>query len=427
MVLEKDLKRGAFPLTGAQHVWRCLEQEGVEVCFGYPGGAIMPVYDALPESSIHHVLCRHEQGAAHMADGYARATGRVGVALATSGPGATNLVTGIATAMLDSVPLVCITGQVPSHLLGTDAFQETDITGITMPITKHNYRVTRPEDVAPAIRDAFRVARSGRPGPVLIDITKDAQIGTCDIEAEAPARPLEPPDHPEPPGAALDAAAELINSAVRPLILAGHGVIQAEATGELLALAERADLPITTTLLGLGGVPASHPLHLGMPGMHGAATVNRAIQAADVLIAVGMRFDDRVTGNVSRFAPQARIIHLEIDPAEIGKNVSTDVGVLGDARASLRGLLKRVGPASHAAWRSQLAAWQADDNARDLLQRPDPEAFHAAHVMHDLWRYTQGDALIVSDVGQHQMWEAQYHPHEAPRTLLTSGGLGTMG
>src|ERR1700732_5347425 len=311
--------------TGAEIIWECLERLGVEYVFGYPGGAILPAYDAMTRYSVHHVLVRHEQSATHMADGYARASGRVGVALATSGPGATNMVTGIATAMMDSSPIVCITGQVGSKLIGSDAFQETDITGITLPITKHNYLVTSAADVAPAVREAFAVARSGRPGPVLVDITKDAQQTSCDVDWEGAVPHLsEAYDEALPGDGNYRDAVELIDAAERPLILAGHGVMQSNAEREILQLAERAHIPIAVTLLGIGGVPASHPLNLGMMGMHGEAWVNHAIQEADLLIALGMRFDDRVTGNVRTYAPNARKIHVDIDPAELNKIIGGD-------------------------------------------------------------------------------------------------------
>ena len=330
-------------LTGAEILWATLEGEGVREVFGYPGGAILPAYDALRKFPIRHILVRHEQGAVHMADGYARASGRVGVAIATSGPGATNMVTGIATAMLDSVPLVCITGQVASKVLGSDAFQEVDITGITLPVTKHNYLVTRPEDIASTLRDAFRVASTGRRGPVLVDITKDAQQGTAefDFAAAAPG-----PHRPHPMmDASLDKIAqaiELIGASKRPLILSGHGVIQSGAMRQLLALAERAQIPVTCTLLGLGGFPASHELNLGMMGMHGEYFVNQSIQQADLLIACGMRFDDRVTGSLATYAPQAKKIHIDIDAAEINKNVPADVGLVGDLAQVLDALLPQT-------------------------------------------------------------------------------------
>ena len=305
-------------------------------------------------------------------------------------------------------------------------FQETDICGVTLPITKHNYLVTRPEDVGPTLREAFSVARSGRPGPVLVDITKDAQIGSASFDPSATVQ-LRRTKAPRPPNALFDQAIQLIGAAERPLILAGQGVMQSEATAELVAFAERADIPISTTLLGIGGVPASHPLNLGMPGMHGEAWVNQAIQRADLLIAVGMRFDDRVTGPAGRFAPHARKIHLELDPAEVGKNVPVDVGLVGDARASLQSLLERLPELQHKAWREAIDSQRSEARDRELLHQPDDGRFYAAQVLHDLWRYTEGRALVVSDVGQHQMWEAQYYKHERPRSLLTSGGLGTMG
>ncbi len=415
-------------LTGAHILWECLVREGVTHVFGLPGGAILPVYDAMLDYPIRHILVRHEQGAAHMADGYARASGRVGVALATSGPGATNLVTGIATAMMDSSPIVCITGQVGSRLLGSDAFQETDITGIAMPITKHTYLVTRPEEMAPALREAFAVATSGRPGPVLVDITKDAQQGSCEFDWEraAPTRPRRV-RLPDPPPLACRRAVDLLARAERPLILAGQGVLVSGATAELRALAERADVPVAMTLLGLGAFPASHPLSLGMMGMHGEAWVNRAVQEADLLVALGMRFDDRVTGNLRTFAPRARKIHVDIDASEINKNVRVDVGLVGDLRVVLQALLPAVPAGDHREWRARIARWRDESLARDIQFQPDGGRLYAAHVIHDLWRATGGRALVVTDVGQHQMWEAQYYRHETPRSLITSGGLGTMG
>jgi acetolactate synthase-1/2/3 large subunit len=413
--------------TGAQILWECLVREGVTDVFGYPGGAILPVYDAMLDYPIRHVLVRHEQGATHMADGYARASGRVGVAVATSGPGATNMVTGIATAMMDSSPIVCITGQVGSRLIGSDAFQETDITGVTLPITKHNYLVTRATDIAAAVREAFHIARSGRPGPVLIDITKDAQQSSCELDWDAAApRPHRP--GPQPPRHdALAEAVRLIDAAERPVILAGHGVLLSGAMDLLRALAERADLPVAMTLLGIGGLPASHPLNLGMMGMHGEAWVNTAIQESDLLVALGMRFDDRVTGNVRTYAPGARKIHVDIDPAEIGKNVPADVGIVGDLAEVLAEMLPRVAHGCRRAWHERIDGLKGDSAVRDIQNLPDSGHLYAAHVMHDLWKLTGGGALIVTDVGQHQMWEAQYYKHDAPRSLITSGGLGTMG
>ena len=418
-------------LTGSEILWATLEGEGVDVVFGYPGGAILPVYDALRKFPIRHVLVRHEQGAAHMADGYARASGKVGVAIATSGPGATNLVTGIATAMLDSVPIVCITGQVSSKVLGTDAFQEVDITGITLPVTKHNYVVTRAEDVAKTVREAFMVARSGRPGPVLVDITKDAQQATAEFDfAAAEPKPHRPHPMLRTESESILQAAELIRNAKKPVILAGHGVLQSRAGAEVRTLAERMRIPVASTLLGLGGFPASHPLSLGMMGMHGEAWVNHAIQQSDLLIACGMRFDDRVTGSLATYAPNAKKIHIEVDPAEINKNVKVDVALIGDLKEALEALLPHLSPRdsrNESAWVKEIEASKGECAVRDIKNLPDSGHLYAAHVLHDLWRATDGKAIVVTDVGQHQMWEAQYYKHDEPRTLITSGGLGTMG
>lgn len=415
-------------LTGSEIVWATLVGEGVDTVFGYPGGAILPVYDALRKFPIHHVLVRHEQGAAHMADGYARASGKVGVAIATSGPGATNLVTGIATAMLDSIPMVCITGNVSSKILGTDAFQEVDITGITLPVTKHNFLISRAEDIAPAIRLAFQIAKSGRPGPVLVDVTKDAQQATALFDFEA-AKPK--PYRPHPMlgynEQEIEQAAELIRNAKRPVILAGHGIQESGALEQVLSLAERAQIPVAMTLLGIGGFPAAHPLNLGMMGMHGESWVNDAIQNADLLIACGMRFDDRVTGTIATYAVNAKKIHIEIDPAEVNKNVKVDVALIGDLRQVLEELLPRIPGRDGSAWLKKIDASKGESAVRDIKNLPDDGHLYAAHVMHDLWRLTNGEAIVVSDVGQHQMWEAQYYHHEQPRTLITSGGLGTMG
>jgi acetolactate synthase-1/2/3 large subunit len=443
-------------LTGAEILWASLAGEGTTTVFGYPGGAILPIYDALRKfPSIHHVLVRHEQGASHMADGYARASGRVGVCMATSGPGATNLVTGLATAMLDSIPMVAITGQVSSKVLGTDAFQEVDITGITLPITKHNFLVTRAEDIAAAVREAFQIARSGRPGPVLVDITKDAQQASAifdfDTAAPVPARP-----HPmlKATSASIRDAVALIQAAKKPVILAGHGIVESGAVAEVLAFAESQNIPIATTLLGLGCIPAAHPLQLGMMGMHGESWVNQAIQNADLLLAFGMRFDDRVTGNLAHYAPNAKKIHIDIDPSEINKNVKVDVALIGDLKEVLQLLLPLLGAkqvrvahssqshrdewgtqgASSAAssWLQEINASKGTAAVRDIINLPDNGHLYAAHVIHDIWKEARAagrldDTIIVTDVGQHQMWEAQYFKHEAPRSLVTSGGLGTMG
>ena len=414
--------------TGAQILWEALVLEGVTDVFGYPGGAILPAYDAMLGYPIRHVLVRHEQGATHMADGYARASGKVGVAIATSGPGATNMVTGIATAMMDSSPIVCITGQVGSKLIGSDAFQETDITGITLPITKHNYLVTSAEDVAPAVREAFAVARSGRPGPVLVDITKDAQQASCEVDWAATEPQLsEAYDDALPGDGDVRDAIDLIHAAERPLILAGHGVMLSGAERQIVALAERAQIPIAVTLLGIGGVAASHPLNLGMMGMHGEAWVNNAIQEADLLIALGMRFDDRVTGNLKTYARTAKKIHVDIDRAEINKNVRVDVGIAKDLREALDEWLPLVQPGDRSAWLARIDALKGDSAVRDIQNLPDDGHLYAAHVINDLWRITKGEALVVTDVGQHQMWEAQYYKHNRSRSLITSGGLGTMG
>ena len=414
--------------TGAQIIWECLMRQGVSTVFGYPGGAILPAYDAMTQYPIRHVLVRHEQGATHMADGFARATGQVGVAIATSGPGATNMVTGIATAMLDSSPIVCITGQVGSKLIGSDAFQETDITGVTLPITKHNYLVTRADDVAPAIREAFHVAASGRPGPVLIDITKDAQQSSCEFDWDGADVKLGTyrPDH-RPAPADFKRAIDLIRDAKRPVILAGRGIILSGATAQVVAFAEQTETPIAMTLLGLGGVAADHPLNLGMMGMHGEAWVNTAIQEADLLLAFGMRFDDRVTGNLKTYAPNAKKIHIEIDPAEINKNVRVDVALVGDLREVLVDLLPLVPSTPHVEWLARIQELKGDSAVRDIQNLPDNGHLYAAHVINDLWRETDGNAIVVTDVGQHQMWEAQYYKHNTPRSLITSGGLGTMG
>jgi len=457
-------------LTGAEILWATLVGEGVTTIFGYPGGAILPIYDALRKFPIHHVLVRHEQGAAHMADGYARASGRVGVCMATSGPGATNLVTGIATAMLDSIPIVCITGQVSSKVLGSDAFQEVDITGITLPITKHNYLVTRAEDIAPTVREAFRVARSGRPGPVLVDITKDAQQATAafDFEAASPA-PYRPHPMLRATSGSIEAAIALICSSKKPVILAGHGITQSNAEAQVIAFAERLQIPVASTLLGLGAFPTYHPLSLGMMGMHGESWVNHAIQQADLLLAFGMRFDDRVTGNLAHYAPNAKKIHIDIDPSEINKNVKVDVALIGDLATTLDQLLPLLDsrhpersegspnlpssdPATKARaphpsqslregwgalapvtdWLTEIAAPKGTAAVRDIINLPDNGHLYAAHVIHDIWREALAagrlaQTIIVTDVGQHQMWEAQYYKHDAPRSLITSGGLGTMG
>jgi len=415
------------PRTGAQIIWECLVHEGVNTVFGYPGGAILPAYDAMLDYPVRHVLVRHEQGATHMADGYARAGGGVGVAIATSGPGATNMVTGIATAMMDSVPMVCITGQVPSKLIGYDAFQETDITGITLPITKHSYLVTRIEDIMPAMKEAFHLAKSGRPGPVLVDITKDAQQAKMDFAWDNSPVRMRRDRAASVPKAGILKAVELIKASRKPVILAGQGILHSGAMAEVKRFAEQINAPVAMTLLGLGGFPASHPLNIGMMGMHGEAWVNHAIQEADLLLAFGMRFDDRVTGNLKTYAVNAKKIHIDIDPSEIHKNVYADAAICADLREALKDLLDVVGKHDHEPWLKYIGSMKGTAAVRDIQTLPDNGHLYAPHVINDIWRITDGNAIIATDVGQHQMWEAQYYKHEAPRTLITSGGLGTMG
>jgi acetolactate synthase I/II/III large subunit len=427
-VRQVNLRGETMKRTGTQIVWECLLQEGVEVVFGYPGGANLPLYDAMLDYPIRHVLPRHEQGGAHMADGYARASGKVGVAMATSGPGATNLVTGIATAMMDSIPTVFITGQVVSRFIGYDAFQETDVTGITLPITKHNYLVTDVNEINHVIREAFYIARTGRPGPVLIDIAKDTQQAA--IEWEYDGSPIRMsgyrPDR-RPSSGDMEKALDMIRNAKRPLILAGHGILQSGAMKEVLQFAEMTQTPVALTLLGIGAFPASHPLNLGMMGMHGEAWVNQAIQEADLLLAFGMRFDDRVTGNLKTYALNARKIHFEIDPSEVNKNVAVDLALIGDLRETLQEVLPHLTRLVHNEWIAHIDELKGDSVVRDIQNLPDSGHLYAAHVINDLWQATQGKALITTDVGQHQMWTAQYYRFETPDRWITSGGLGTMG
>ncbi len=418
--------------TGAQIICEALIREGVEVVFGIPGGAIMPFYHALPEyqEKLRHVLCRHEQGAGHAAEGYARSTGRVGVCIATSGPGATNLVTPIADAWMDSTPLIAVTGQVSSQVLGKDAFQETDITGITVPITKHNYLVTRPEDLPLVFKEAFHIATTGRPGPVLIDITKDAQQARAVPDWSAPLnlpgyRPTYTGNRRQ-----IREAADLLSKARKPLIMAGNGIIWSDATAELRELAERTGIPVITTLHGKGGFPEDHPLSLGMPGMHGWVHVNRAIQECDVLFNIGGRFDDRVTGKVSGFAPNATVIHVDIDPSEIGKNVRTQVPIVGDARSVLASLLTEIEPRECTDWLAYIREMQETHQGKQrYLKRPDTPVLMPHDVYDGLNRaiHARGKAKVVTDVGQHQMWAAQLIDWISPRTHITSGGSGTMG
>ncbi len=418
--------------TGGQIIWESLLAEGVEVVFGLPGGAILPAYDDLAkyEYPIHHVLVTHEQGASHMADGYARSTGRVGVCMATSGPGATNLVTGLATAYMDSTPIVAITGQVPTSLLGRDGFQEADIQGVTLPVTKHNYLITNIRDLPDALKEAFYIARTGRPGPVLVDVCKDALQASMPFTYPTKVNlPGYNPNLNTPDATAVTRAAKLVNEAQRPVIVAGQGVSIARAEAELRQLAEKANIPVATSLLGIGTFPATHPLSISWGGMHGEAYCNYALQECDVLLAVGARLDDRLTGAFDTFAPKAKIIHVDIDPAEMGKNITIDTAVIGDALLALRALLPQVEANEHPAWLEQIAEWKSETSYRDILQQESDELV-APYVMRSLWHATgegNGRATVVTDVGQHQMWEAQYYHHNRRRSLLTSGGLGTMG
>jgi len=413
--------------TGAEIVWEMLTREGVEIVFGIPGGAIMDTYHPRRDYGIHHVLVRHEQSAAHAADGYARASGRVGVAIATSGPGATNLVTGIATAMMDSSPIVCITGQVRTPLLGTDAFQEADITGITLPITKHNYLVTDVNELAGTIHDAFTIARSGRPGPVLVDLPVDVQKAETEFLAPSGTSTYTARTAPLPDPSAVERAIELVRRAHRPVVLAGRGVLLSGAIAELGAFVEKLNTPVAVTLLGKGAFPPAHPSYIGMMGMHGHATANHAIQEADLLIALGMRFDDRVTGNPSSYALQARKIHIDIDASELDKVIPTDVAIHGDLRPVLKEITARTDPADHEDWIRRIDAWRDESKAHDALHRAPAEGLPAPHVVNEIYEATSGQAVIVTDVGQHQMWAAQYYATGLAFPFLTSGGLGTMG
>ncbi len=412
-------------MTGAQIICECLVREGVEVIFGILGGAILPLYDTLPQyPQLRHILVRHEQGAAHAADGYARATGKVGVCMATSGPGATNLVTGIANAYLDSAPMVAITGQVARPFIGKDAFQEVDITGITLPITKQNYLVLEAGSLAKTVKEAFHLARTGRPGPVLIDVPRDVFIE--EAEFHYPSKVGLPSYKPTLKGhpAQIKKAAKLINEARQPTIIAGRGVIISRAYSELKKLAETAQIPVVTTLLGIGCFPESHILSFGMLGMHGMAYANKAVDAADVIIAIGMRFDDRATARVSGFAPNAHIIHIDIDPAEIGKNVRVDVPIVGDAKAVLSELNKLIPPTKHIDWFEQLEDWRKKHPS--IIIR-DSDKLLPQFVVRKIYEVTKGEATIVTGVGQNQMWAAQHYWYDKPNSLISSGGLGTMG
>jgi acetolactate synthase I/II/III large subunit len=418
-------------ISGSEAIVRCLLAEGIEVLYGYPGGAIMPVYDELYkyEGKINHVLTRHEQCAAHAAQGYARISGKVGVAMATSGPGATNLITGIADAQIDSTPIVCITGQVPSHLLGSDAFQETDIVGISTPVTKWNHQITKASQIPEVIARAFYIARSGRPGPVLIDITKDAQFEEFDFQYKKCTGVRSYKPVPEIDKNSITAAAELINSAKKPMIIWGQGVILGKAEEELKAVIEKTGIPSAWTILGASAIPTSHPLNIGMVGMHGNYAPNVLTNECDVLIAIGMRFDDRVTGKLDAYATQAKVIHFEIDPAEIDKNVKSDVAVLGDVKTSLPKLLELLNTNSHPDWLQKfkdLYTIEYDKVIKNDLH-PTAEGLTMGEVLKQINTQTKGEAAIVTDVGQHQMIACRYADFNVSKSNITSGGLGTMG
>jgi len=411
--------------TGAEILCECLIKEGVEVIFGYPGGVLLPLYDTIPRyPQLRHILVRHEQGAAHAADAYSRVTGKLGVCLATSGPGATNLVTGIANAYLDSVPLLAITGQVPTHFIGKDAFQEIDITGITVPITKYSQLVLDVNDLAKAVREAAYVAQVGRPGPVLLDIPRDVFQGITEFsypeKVDLPGFKPKLFGHPTQ----VKKAADLVNSAERPVIIAGRGINISRAFPELKELAENAQIPVVTTFLGIGCFPESHVLSYGWLGMHGMGYANKAVHNADLLIAVGMRFDDRATGGVSTFAPLARVVHIDIDAAEIGKNIPVDVPIVGDLKNVLQVLNKQVDRREHGAWLSQLDEWRSLHPAMEIRHHED---ILPQYIIRQIHEATKGDTIIVTGVGQAQMWAAQYFYYDRPNSFVSSGGLGTMG
>lgn len=410
-------------LNGSQILMECLLEQGVDTVFGYPGGSVLNIYDALYKYSekIHHVLTAHEQGAAHAADGYARATGKVGVCIATSGPGATNLVTGIATAYMDSVPIVAITGNVGRPLLGKDSFQEIDITGVTMPITKHNYIIKDITKLADTIREAFYIAKSGRPGPVLIDIPKDITAAMCEYVYEVPKKTyrqvctIKQKD--------IDKAVYLMKTCKKPFVYSGGGIISSTAHKELIEFAEKLQAPVATSLMGIGGFPETHRLSTGLIGMHGSKASNMAATECDLLIAIGARFSDRVTSSVNTFAPHAKILHIDVDPAEVGKNVESYTSIIGDAKEILISLGELVGQQDHGDWLEEVAAWKEEfsfDYQRDETLRPQ-------FIMESVYEQTQGDAIITTEVGQHQMWAAQFYKYKSPRTYISSGGLGTMG
>lgn len=411
-------------MTGAEAVIESLKREGVDVIFGYPGGAVLPIYDVLYRAEIRHILTRHEQGAAHAADGYARVTGKVGVCIATSGPGATNLVTGLANAYMDSIPVVALTGQVNTTLVGRDSFQEADITGITMPITKHNYLVKQASDIPRVMKEAFHIARTGRPGPVLVDLPKD--ITTHELDFAYPETVDLPGYKPTYEGnyRQVKLAVEAISEAQRPVFYAGGGVISSGAFDELLTLAEKCRIPVTTTLMGMGCFPGTHPLYLGMLGMHGTAYANYAVTHCDLLIALGARFDDRVTGVIEKFAPKAKIIHIDIDPAEIGKNVRVDIPIVGDVRSVLASINQQIEPREDGGWLEEIERWKT---AYPLQYEACNGTVKPQYVVEQLCELTGGDAIITTEVGQNQMWAAQFYTFTKPRSFVSSGGLGTMG
>lgn len=427
--MNTKLKEGQMA-TGAQILCEMLLREGAHVIFGFPGGAIMPVYDALLQyPELHHILVRHEQGAAHAAEGYARVTGRPGVCLVTSGPGATNLVTGLADAMMDSVPIVCFSGQVVSSLIGNDAFQEADVVGITAMATKHNYLILKQEEVASTIREAFHLASTGRPGPIMIDITKDAQVNSCKFIY--PTKVYLPGYNPTIEGniRQIKKAAEIINRAQRPLILSGHGILISNGEKELDELSRKADIPVATTLHGIGSISKTHPCYVGMLGMHGNLSPNKCTNEADVLVALGMRFDDRVTGKLSGYAPSAKIIHIDIDPAELGKNVKADVPIVGDVKRVISQLLPFVSDAKHKEWFGRFKYFDKIEEEKVMKGEVFPKSpkIKMGEVINLLSEVTQGSATIVADVGQNQMFTARYYQYKKPGSFITSGGLGTMG
>ncbi len=425
--MKTRLKEGQ-KVQGADIVCEMLLRQGIKVIFGYPGGANIPIYDALykyPE--LHHVLVRHEQGAAHAAEGYAWSMGKPGVCFTTSGPGATNLVTGLADAMLDSIPMVCITGQVPSPLIGSDAFQETDILGVTLAVTKHNYLITKTEDIAPAMHEAFYLATHGRPGPVLVDIAKDAQTNYAKFHYPKDKDYLKNKIKLVATKDEVEKIAEFLNNAEKPLIIAGHGMLLSGDGKTLLAIAEKQDIPITLTQIGLSTIPSTHRLFMGMPGMHGNVAANRAPNQADVILAVGMRFHDRVTGKVSGYAPQAKIIHIDIDPSEIGKNVKPFIGVVGDAKAVLQQILPKLQEKKNPVWLTRFEVWKKEEEEKVYNRELNSPKLKSAQVVAEISKQTEGTATIVADVGQNQMYAARYYTFKKYNTHFTSGGLGTMG